>query len=327
MSQERRKQLTQIIILVVLLLGLGFSMMHMIRTVGGGGQKQQRSARATAQQSASEQQPAATTTAPAGESGAKATADETPAGPAAATPEETIEMNANLFRVHEMSPPKNPFVQREEWYQDELSAIPGYPDFRDLGYFESMQATIPVPEGLLDEDEEWRWATMQKRKSDKTYNISGTSEDGMIVTDLKLGGPAGEQTSIEWSAASTVPLTELSVPGWDERYGLDLSPQAVPSAVPDASDLFQPPGDGGLQVPGLDQVQTGSGTGEEIRCRGVSGIGANATALISLNGTPRLIKAGDSLPPKYSVDAITADGVILIELRNGETRWLPITGG
>jgi len=328
MSQEKRKQLTQIIILVVLLVGLGFSMIHMIRTVSGAGrQPQQQAAQPADSSTAPAEQPATAQATPTGAQGEEASAEDAPAGPAAAEPENEIELNANLFRIHELNPAKNPFVQREEWYEEELSEIPGYPELRDTSYFESMQPTIPVPDGLLEEDEEWRWATLQKRKADKTYSISGMSEDGQIVTNLNLGGPAGEETSVEWNAASMVPINALSVPGWHEEYGLDLTRETPTGGIPDSSDLFEPPGDGGLQVPGLDQVQTGGGTGEEIRCFGISGLGTGATALISHNGTPRLIKAGDSLPPKYSVDTITEDGVILIELRNGETRWLPITGG
>ena len=48
-------------------------------------------------------------------------------------------------------------------------------------------------------------------------------------------------------------------------------------------------------------------------------------ALVSNIGTTRLVAIGDSLPPRYQVQAITADGVVLTNLRNGETLWLPIS--
>lgn len=311
MNQQTRKQLGQVALLVVLLAGLGFSILYMIRTVsqrGSGRRTQPPPTVAAAPQPGAQPAPAAV----------PGTAEAIPAGPEVRAPE----MNENLFKAFSLDPPKNPFVQDETWYAEELEQVPGYPELRDEGFFESMEATVPPFDELLDDDEAWREAQLSKRELDQTYTVSGQSEDGMISTILQLAGPPGELVDVRWQPGSGVPLSALSRPGWEQQY--DLQPAGVPDALPSSDDLFQPPS--GLPMPGIDGVLAGGMVGgDQIVCHGVSGEGERATALVRFNEMTRLVGAGDSLPPRYQVEAVTADGVVLTELRSGDTMWLPIS--
>jgi hypothetical protein len=228
-------------------------------------------------------------------------------------------MNPNLFRVYSLDPPKNPFVQQERWYEDRLTEYPGYPYLRDQGFFETMDPVVPEIEGLLGEGEEWYEATLQRKETDKRWVIEGQSEDKMIKTSLTLEGPPAEEFDVAWNRSSGMPFSALDDPSWVEGYQLA-------GGLPDSDDLFQAPG--GLPVPGGagGSVLTGGmPQGDMLLCHGVSFQGESMSALVSFNGIPRMVSPGDSLPPRYQVETITADGVVLTELKNCETRWVPLS--
>jgi len=65
--------------------------------------------------------------------------------------------------------------------------------------------------------------------------------------------------------------------------------------------------------------------GDMLLCHGVSFQGESMSALVSFNGILRMVSPGDSLPPRYQVETITADGVVFTELKNCETRWVPLS--
>ncbi|GEM_PF-2424824 len=314
MNQQSRKQIGQIVLLVVLLVGLGFSVLYMIKTVNQRGSGRRSAAR-----------PAVTAEEPAAQPAAAETA-EAPATDAEAIPAEVeahaVDLNENLFQVFGLSPPKNPFVREERWYEEELAQVPGYPELRDEGFFEGMDAYIPPLDELLDEGDVWLEAQLSKREMDENYTLSGQSDDGMISTNLQLTGPPGDLVDVRWHPGSGVPLTALQSPGWEQQF--DLQAATEQPDLPSADDLFQPPS--GLPIPGIDSVLAGGMVGgDQIVCHGISGEGERATALVRLNEMTQLVGPGDALPPRYQVEAVTADGVVLTELRSGETLWLPLS--
>ena len=311
-AAEKRKRMGQIVVLVILLVVLGVSGTFMFRNVArmtGMGRRPQAAAPAGGQQAAASAPAGEAVAAPAGEDGT-AVAGQVQAG-----------FNPNVFKVYELSPPKNPFMQEESWYSDELSEYPGYPQMRDAGFFEDMGAAIPPIEGLLEDDEAVQQITLRKAERDESYQFSGVSESGDISTSLVVDGQPGRMIEVNWTPASGVPLSALREPGWEER--IMGQPQSVPSQLPGSDDLFQPPA-GGLQIPGSAGVV--SGVGEMLVCYGISGEGERASALVAFNDTVRIVKAGDTLPPRYKVESVTADGVIIKDLRTDENRWMPVGG-
>ena len=51
-----------------------------------------------------------------------------------------------------------------------------------------------------------------------------------------------------------------------------------------------------------------------------------SSALMLYNNMPYLVSDGSVLPTHYQVLAVKADGVVLIELRDGSSKWIPLTG-
>jgi len=304
---EKRKQVLQIIVLVVLLGGLAMSITFMLKTVGGS--------------PSTAPAPATTAAAPAPAGGAAQPAAQ-PGTPEAETAViasgQPPEFNPNVFRIYDLDPPKNPFVQEERWYTEELEeSLPGYPELRDNNFFEEMGTNVPEMTELLGEDESWRSITMSKTEADQEFNIDSESADGMIKTRMTYYGEPGRQIDLNWDRSSGVPVSELADGSW---AGM---PDTVPGDMPNGDDLFNMPG-GGLTVPGMGDVFNGSSYGQVLVCQGVSGQGSEASALVLFNDLPRIVQAGDSLPPQYVVDAVTANGVALRDIRDNETVWLPI---
>ena len=314
---EKRKQIGQVVILVVLLAVLGVSMTVMLQTVN----RSRSGAPATTAQPAATAAPAAQTTGMAATESSAGAGQPAAAGDATVADGVPVEFNPNVFKVFSLNPPKNPFLQEERWYTEELTAgLPGYPEMRDSGFFETLEPGVPGLESLLEEDESWRQISIEKIEADREYSVSGTSEDGQIKTRMTYTGRPGRRVDIEWDHRSGVPVSALADMDWQ-----DALPQTVPEDLGENGDLFNAP-DGGLTVPGMDGLFSDGGTGQLLLCQGVSGEGSQASALVIYNETPRIVQAGDSLPPRYIVDTITEDGVILLDLKDNETTWLPIGG-
>jgi len=319
MNPNQRKQLLQIVVLAVLLIGLGFSMWRMLAVTQGTSAPAKPAQPALINQPQVDKLGAAPQTPPAATESAAAEG-----GAPLAIPEQ-IEMNPNLFRVYKLDPPKNPFKQEESWYQEELEQIPGYPELRDSGFLETMSPVVPDMGELLGEDEAWREVQMTKTQAEKQYSISGNSEDETINTTLSYLGPEGRTIDVTWTPGMGVPLSALSDPNWQQTYHLPATGE-LPATMPPDEDLFLPPAaDGGLKIPGIDEVITGGVVpGDQIYCHGINVQDGRAYALVSFNGTTRLVQVGDSLPPRYTVEAITGDGAVLFNLRTEQTQWLPI---
>jgi hypothetical protein len=348
--EERKKQLTQVITLVSLL-GVLIALfmivaMPVIRQSGG---KKTKPKPAAGQQQAA--QPAAATTAKPATSATDMpkVMGKAGAGVQAAPGVENVGgvptgLNPNLFQVFDLAVPRNPFVQQEEWYADKLNEqVPGYPELRDSGYFNSMEPYLPDITGLFG-NRDWQQVQIQRTQKN-AYSVSGASADGTIETNIALTENVPTQSALSWTPDSGIPLASLSDP--DYVAGLDLASTGGDlgggnlaggmAAAPGNGDLFQAPGGGTL--PNVDDFLAAGGgnpdqlgpsgallgVGDQLTCRGVNITRDKASALLDFNGAPFLVKTGDVLPTHYEVLDVKEDGVMIKELRDGSTMWLPLT--
>ena len=238
-------------------------------------------------------------------------------------------VNDNLFKVFGLNPARNPFVKREEWYSEDLAQIPGYPEMRDSGYFDSMEDTVPL-EVLEDLPGDHEWTSVQVEKSHLTnaYSIAATSQDGRISTTIKAETATPEPVSFIWTGDSGIPLNELSVPGWDERF--DLPAAGAGGGVVPAEDA-----EAGAEIPELEDASNDSGVGtmpmpgphgagDQLFCQGINIAEGRKSALVGFNGQRFIVMEGTVLPTHYQVLSINEDGIVLLELRDGSSRFLPL---
>ena len=344
--EQRKKQITQVIILVVLL-GVMIAMVFLVLMPAlrgnTGGKPAPAGQRQAGQQQATAPSRGSTATdmpvVPGSGAGIR------PAGNSAEGVEfisgVPVGLNPNLFQVFDLQVPRNPFVQLEDWYADEIEeALPGYPELRDSEYFDSMEPYLPDVSALFG-DRDWSEVRVQRNQRN-TYSLTGTNPDGTIDTNITLEENIPTNNTLTWTPDSGIPLESLS----DPDFVADLN---LPSngalggggldggmALPDSSDLFGGPGAGGLPTMdgylpgGGDPSQLGPngalvGIGDQLTCRGVNHAAQQSTALIDFNGMPFLVKKGDVLPTHYEVLEVKQDGVMIKELRDGSTMWLPLT--
>lgn len=339
MKTAASKNVGQILILVVLVVVLGFSTMRMWRVFNPPPRTTQTPAAATARPSPAPGQPAATG-APAGPAGTAPA----PAGNAQAQPKTapgtfpmlaTGEVNSDLFRVYALTPPKNPFMQKEEWFKDELEKIPGYPELRDNDYFETMSPAFPDIAQAFGPDKQWK-EIMLKREMASGVKIDGISKDGKITTTLQLDEQVQPGYDLTWTADSGIPLSALEDPEFVRANADKLTGQPgtakpedgagmmVPGTTEDATGLNIPGASGETSDATTQGLITGEAKGDALACVGVNFKGGKATALIRYNGVPYLVSAGSVLPTHYQVVEIKEDGVVLLELRDGSSQWVPL---
>jgi hypothetical protein len=350
-NEQQKKQAQQVIILLVLL-GVFLAMVFIVLVPGmkqGSGKHKGKRTPAAAKKDAGAGQ-----TAKAGGPGTatdmpKVAGKSGPTGQQLAAGVENVSgvptgLNPNLFQVFELGVTRNPFVQQEEWYTDELAkAMPGYPELRDSGYFNSMEPYLPDLNSIFGE-RDWSSVSIQRNQKNN-YSLSGTSEDGKIDTSISLTENIPTDQALTWTPASGIPLSSLTDPDYVAGLNLPATGGQVGGgnlkggvAVPDSNDLFQgSSGDGALpnmdeymQANGGSQDQLGPnagllGKGDQLTCRGVNLARGTASALLDFNGAPYLVKVGDILPTHYQVLDVKGDGVMIKELRDGSTQWLPIT--
>jgi hypothetical protein len=334
MMENRNKQVMQFVILAVLLGVLGFSGWRMYRLFS----PQPRAAAPPATASANAAKPGAPTPAPrAGQPAAPPAAGGKAPAAAATNPKLPMlpggEVNGDLFRVYALQPPKNPFLKNEAWFKDTLESIPGYPEMRDEKYFDSMDPEFPDIEETFGPGRTWDSITM-KREAATDYTLEGESEDGKYRTSIKLTEDAPDDVELAWTPASGVPITSLDDPNYVRENMGKLSPGAAAAAAADGGGLAVPGGDlpAGLAIPGsgsggdaTSAALTGSeGKGDAIVCTGVNVKGKKTTALMYYNGAPYLVMVGSVLPTHYQVMEIKEDGVVLLELRDGSSKWVPL---
>ena len=332
MNSEKGKQFQQVIILIILLVILGGAIFYVFRA----NNPQRKPAAKPASTSAAQPGAPATANGSASEGGeltagaAAAGGKQPPTATGALALALNIEANPNSFTVYALSPPKNPFVQEERWYSDVLKEqLPGYPALRDKGYFENDEPYIPNPNSLFEEPKEIVEATLDQETVLGKYTFEGVSADGKLKTSLSMTEPAVEPKHIEWTKDSGVPLSALSEPGWEKRH-----PElAGGGPAAGGGGTVQAPGGepGALSIPGGGEsagaALAGPGAaGDVIACAGVNLKDGKSSALMLYNNMPYLVSAGSVLPTHYQVLEVKSDGVVLVELRDGSSKWIPLTG-
>lgn len=312
MNEQSRKSSMQVVLLVVLLVALGFAAVRMMNAV----KTPPRKARATASapETATKMPTVATSTsAAAGRSGA-AVSDS--------------QLNANQFRVFELNPPKNPFVQREEWYAESLEQVPGYPELKSNDFFERTEAFLPdLP---LFNEHDWESISIQRRSAPEVFEIAGVSEDGTLSTSINMQVKQEEDQVIEWRPESGVPLQALKSPDWYERYGAQL--EAAARTKTDSADITQaaglliPGGDGdGDGDPEGEQMREGVNNGHALHVVGISRKGGRSRALVQVNDRAHLVSEGTVVPPHWQVLEIKDDGLVLVDLHDGSSKWIELS--
>jgi hypothetical protein len=315
MNPKPKTSPTTIIILVVLLGLLGFSAFRMI---GSMGKPSRKAAASKKSETKATDMPVVPTT-----SGSKVGKSE-----AVLSAVEKSNLNPNQFKVFQLNPPKNPFMQEEEWYADELAQIKGYPELKESDYFETNQPILPDLPIIFDEPERWESVTLTRTTTEDPYEIAGRSEDGRVSTSITMTPKPLRDTKVEWRPESDVPLDVLKNPGWEPLYARKLA-EAAEAAGKEANiipgspeDLFGGVSPDGLDIP-VDEVK-GEGEGETLVVFGVSRKGKRASALVSYNGSTFIVTEGASLPPRFKVLEVKPDGVVLVEIKDGSSVWVPL---
>lgn len=237
-----------------------------------------------------------------------------------------LHLNPNQFKVYSLNPPKNPFVQTEDMYQDELKKIPGYPQLKSTDYLNETDAYLPnLP---LISEHDWDSIQVSRQVHVDPYQIMGTSEDGTVTTNIRLTPKSPPSSQIVWSPATGVPVKELMQRGVAKRYADELSGEdKIVQASKDeggfVADALGVPGVGGARSSG-EALDGDGGEGDSLFAVGVSHHGKEATALVRHNGKTRIVREGSVLPTHYQVLTIKENGVVVIDLRDGSSKWLPL---
>lgn len=227
--------------------------------------------------------------------------------------------NPNLFKVYQVKPQKNPFVQDKDWYTDKLDEIPGYPELADSDYFDSMDPYLPDIGFIFDDPNEWGSVSVRRGRENK-YTISGTSKDGLINTQINLEKDIPTDQTYAWKKGSKVPLSAMKNPDWVKEQVRKGIMQSLPEENAENQSLFD---ENGLPIPGME---TTGAAGDTFTCYGVSAKGTKSSALILYNGAPRIVTEGMVLPTHYQVLQINADGVVLVDVKTGESTFVPLGG-
>ncbi len=316
MNEGNKKSAVQAAFLVVLMLVLGFAVFKMIGSMQPPKKKSRKATTSASNRPSSTNMPRVPGSA--GDTG----------GPGAGVEiqETDLHLNLNQFKVYALNPPKNPFVQNAEWYKDKLEQVPGYPELKGSDYFEQEQAYLPnIP---LIYQEPWDQIVVEKTILNEPYEIAGTSSDGKITTRVQLRPQPNEPEKLAWSRATGVPVKALLTHGWKERYG-DLLTGELPAVREDGTDsgfmadTLGVPGAAGSDRSASDLL-AGAGQGDALYCVGISQHGKQATALVRHNGKTRIVREGSVIPTHFQVLSVKEDGVVVIDLRDGTSTWLPL---
>ena len=321
MSDLQRKYVLQILVLLILLGGLAFSTWRMFKNYNPTPPKSSKAPAARAAREAAA--PKADVTGKAGEQ-----APAQPAGEASEAEQPQGQPDSDLYRVYALQPPRNPFVQQEEWYKESLGKYPGYPWLRDSGYFDSMSPELPDLGRIFGADKSWESVSLTRETSDDA-SIEGTSKDGRIKTSIELKGETPPAVGYTWTKDSGVPLSALSHPGWEKEYAARLAGSSAEAGGMPSPAAAAAGGEEALGIPGIagetaSAMATG-GAGDKLACVGVNLKDDRSSALMVFNGSPYLVTAGSVLPTHYQVMEIKKDGVVVIELRDGSSLWVPLS--
>ncbi|MCB1221567.1 hypothetical protein KDL30_12970 [bacterium] len=310
---DKKKQLNQVIILTVLLVGLGISISVMVKSMSG--------ARPQGQQ--------------AGNANANADTAAEPTGPTVrVTPMGTIVtggtvddsefteqgyvgvLNTNVFRVYDINAQRNPFVRDSGWFSDELEKIPGrsLPD----NFLNEMSEEVPDLNKLFNTDDEFVAYRLEKSMVEDDYTFSGTSEDGRISTNITARTKTEptirvDYTEAQGTAVEEIAQTDSAQPG-DERLPFGTTPFGTEQSTTGPSpNTIRAPRNGEAEQP-------------MITCNGVSIKGDNRSALLQMPDGSRLVREGDVLMPgNLKVVKISELGVEIRDIRTAEQVLVPLS--
>lgn len=315
MDSSNRKQITQMVILAVLIAGMIFTTMNLMRQLRTSGARPR-----TPSTPAVEAKNPSSTNLQAVPGSAAVEAPSTKADKAMAGADR---FNANQFKVFALSPARSPFVQSEGWYAEELATqIPGYPELKDQNYFDQGSLYLPKLGTILDPERDWDSVILSREVNAPEYSVKGASSDGLVDTSIIMKEGGDQTTKATWTPESGIPLSELTIPGWEKRYPQLLEGGAEkPQGMPSDADLFGGSTDG-LSLPG-----TAKGEADQISCAGVSAKSGRASALLTVNGRTFMAKQGGMVTPRYQVLEIKHDGAVLVDSRDGSSVWVPLAEG
>lgn len=304
---DKKKQLNQIIILTVLLVGLGFSIWNMARSVSGGG--------APAPQPQEEMDSAQAPVTRVTPMGQIVTEGEVQAPDQFKEEGYVGALNTNVFKVHDINPARDPFKREEGWFSDEVAKIPGRNLSQD--WINEMTDEVPDMNDVFNTDDEFVEYRMEKRMVEDDYRFTATSEDGRITTDIQARTKAEPTIRVEYSEAEGREVEQVNQPGGAEPGHLPRPDSPFGGDLWNRGDT---PG-GTSRAPGA-----GADSGNFITCYGVSIKGDNRSALLALPDGPRLVREGDVLMPgNIKVVRISENGVEIRDIRTAEQILVPLT--
>ncbi|MCB1215752.1 hypothetical protein KDL44_00040 [bacterium] len=301
---DKKKQLNQVIILTVLLVGLGFGIMTMMKSISGSRPKPSKD---TAQSEAPTG--ASTRVTPMGTVVTGGTVDDSKfkeQGFVGA-------LNTNVFRVYDIDTKRNPFKPESGWFGEQLENLPAtkLPE----NYLNEMTDEVPDLNQLFNTEQEFVAYSMEKRMAPEIYNFEGTSEDGRINTRITASAKSDPSIRVEYSEALGTEIEEIAQP----KSAEDGQGQGLPF-VGSTSQQGASPRD--IRAPR---------NGEEdragmITCSGVSIKGESRSALLQMADGTHLVREGDVLMPgNFKVVKISELGVEIRDIRTAEQVLIPLS--
>jgi hypothetical protein len=308
MDEAKKKQLQQILILVVLLVVLGVAMSMML-------------GRQTATSPGSATEAAASKPSTAMASAGITDADRQRMGgttsvPAAAS--NIQRLNPNMWKVYTLTPPKNPFVQQESWYADTFrKLLPGYPQLKSNGFFDKPTEVLPDLNALFGAGIDFEYVDINRDFPERNYTLQGTSEDGKMNTVLSAVEKRPENTRLTFDPGGNL-IDKDSI-----RQATLTNRMADGGAATDTTSVNGINFGGLPPLPGLDGV-AGQQRGNAMSVHGVSIHSGRSSALVMLNGVTRIVKVGDDLTAQYAVSKITGSGIEIRDTKSGETKFIEL---
>ncbi|MCB1188701.1 hypothetical protein KDL29_16190 [bacterium] len=311
---DKKKQLNQIIILTVLLVGLGISISVMVKSMSGSRPQGQAAGNADA-----DAQAAAAPTGP--------TSRVTPMG--ALVTGGTVDdsefteqgfvgsLNTNVFRVYDINAQRNPFQPESSWFSDELENIPGssLPD----NFLNEMSESVPDLNKLFNTDQEFVAYSMEKRMAPENFTFDGFSEDGRIETNITASVKSEPTIRVEYSEKSGTEVEEIAQREAADANSEDYLPFGTTPFGTEQSTAGPSPNT--IRAP-----RNGEADQPLITCSGVSIKGDNRSALLQMPDGSRLVREGDVLMPgNLKVVKISELGVEIRDIRTAEQVLVPLS--
>ncbi|MEZ5339395.1 MAG: hypothetical protein R3F46_14180 [bacterium] len=305
---DKKKQLNQIIILVVLLGGLGVSMGVMIKNMN----KSKRPAQTTQTTAAATPQGATTKVTPMGTivtGGSVDTSKFTEQGLVGP-------LNNNMFRIYDINARRNPFSRESGWFSEELEKIPG----REISqeYLNEMTDEVPDLNNLFKTDKEFVSYRMEKVMAEEGFSYEGVSEDGRITTSIQALTKTEPTIRVDYSEAQGTEVERVAqTDAAEDGQGLPIG--GTPFGNPGS---LQGPAPRDIRAPRNGEDDRGA----MISCSGVSIKGDSRSALLQMPDGTHLVREGDVLMPgNFKVVKISELGVEIRDIRTAEQVLIPLS--